>query len=378
MSNSATNNEDTVVFWGVDKQWYNMEATTPIYANWDVSYGCNFRCVFCLSSSGVPDPAELTTEQGIALIDKLYAGGVVFLKILGGEPFFRKDILTLLKYAANKGMILSFSTNASLVTEDVAETLFQLRNSIIYIQMSLYGENEERYKKVTGSEENYAKALHGLKLLVDKGLDIAILVVATEENAGQIGEYYAIAKKFGVKEFRVTAKVNLGRAASEDEGNASVQPKIFRTLVRELEAIGKSVKDTDPVVRINSRPLLGNYLKKLTNIPYFWQNCRAASTMIHIDPMGKSVPCPFFLEMPEKLKEIYGQVELQDMVRDSFSDVWSSDVYNKFREYYDPDKNRFTINTKCRFYSDGSCIPCIVTPCNCPDMIQAIKREFRS
>lgn len=95
----------------------------------------------------------------------------------------------MLRYAAAKGILLSFSTNASLVTEEVASALYELRNSLFYIQMSLYGESRETYEGVTGSRNNMELALKGLANLVERGLDVAVLTVATAENVDRIPEY---------------------------------------------------------------------------------------------------------------------------------------------------------------------------------------------
>lgn len=354
---------------------YNKPANIPIHAHWDVTYGCNFRCTFCLTSSGPCCPNELTTEQGIILINKLYDAGIVFLKILGGEPFFRKDILNILNHAAKKGMILSFSTNASMVTNEVAEALSQLKNSIVYLQMSLYGENEETYERVTGSGQNFWRALNGLKLLRDKGLDVTILVVATEENSHKIKEYLDIAKRFGVSELRITPVIAVGRAANADE--IISEPRIWATLIKQLKEISQSLKETDPLVRIDARPLFGAFISNLTGLPCCWENCTSATKMIYIDPTGKAAPCPFLKAMSARLKEKYSHMKMEDIIDNTFEYVWNSPSFQQIREYYNPEKNLFKINTKCRFYKDGSCIPCVLTPCNCSGKIQEVKRELK-
>jgi MoaA/NifB/PqqE/SkfB family radical SAM enzyme len=376
VTSSGIVNPDDLTFHSLCSKDYNTAPTIPIHAHWDITHGCNFRCTFCLTSSGSRSPDELTTEEGMALIDKLYDAGIFFLKVLGGEPFFRDDTLNLFEYAANKGMILSFSTNASMVTDEVAETLYRLRNSIIYLQMSLYGEDEERYDKVTGSAKNYALALNGLKRMLDKGLDVTILTVATEDNSDRISEYFDVARRFGVKEFRVVPKIGVGRAAKEAEEGTYCQAMVWPNLIKELRKIKNSLKETDPLVRIDARPLLGSYLFNLTGIPYFWTNCISATTMIYIDSTGKAAPCPFLNDVTAPLKKLYSHViEREDIMDDSFLDVWNSKTFDTFREYHKPEKNLFKINTKCKFYKNKVCTPCVTTPCNCIDLIRSIKKE---
>src|SRR4030042_6153539 len=90
----------------------------PILAQWDITTGCNFSCSFCLTNSGTRLKGELGFEEAKIIVDKLYMGGILFLRILGGEPFFRKDLIKVMYHAAKLGMIISFSTNASLINDN--------------------------------------------------------------------------------------------------------------------------------------------------------------------------------------------------------------------------------------------------------------------
>src|SRR6266498_842059 len=238
---------------------FKMPDVLPYHAQWDITFGCNFRCTFCLTASGQRRPNELSTKNARTLIDKLYDEGIWFLKIMGGEPFFRRDTISLLEYAARKGMILSFSTNASLIDQDKASALADLRNSILYIQMSLYGENAARYHEVTGSAGNFERALKGLNSLVENGLDVCILTVATERNTSQIPAFYDIARRSGAKEFRLTTEIPLGRSARKRHIEMPSAPSILSTLIASLKTIKASMSASDPPVFLDARPLLGTF-----------------------------------------------------------------------------------------------------------------------
>src|SRR6201997_5919824 len=43
----------------------------PICLTWELTYACNLACIHCLSSSGRPDPRELTTSECLAVIDEI-------------------------------------------------------------------------------------------------------------------------------------------------------------------------------------------------------------------------------------------------------------------------------------------------------------------
>ncbi len=357
---------------------FKVPEVIPYHAQWDVTSGCNHRCTFCLTSSGNISPNELSTEEALALIDRLYDEGIWFLKIMGGEPFFRKDILRLFTYAAEKGMVLSFSTNASLITETVAAKLAQIRHSILYAQMSLYGENPVTYQRVTGSADNFERALQGLSRLIEAVGEVSVLTVVTSENVTNLGQFYEIVRQAGAKEFRLVPEIALGRSANRAESDGEQARRVWPVFLDTLARLKADVKADDPVILLDARPMFASYLNKLTGFRTFYENCTAATTMIYITPTGEALPCPFLQHAPDDLMRRYSHIMPGDLRRSSFQEVWNSESFEVFRSYYDPEHNLFKINTACPHFQSGKCIPCAVTPCNCLEMIQLVKGELGS
>ncbi|KAK6950355.1 hypothetical protein Daesc_008681 [Daldinia eschscholtzii] len=61
---------------------------------------CNLRCVYCMPEEGVPlsPPRELLTTPEIVMLSSLFVSqGVNKIRLTGGEPTIRKDILSLMK-----------------------------------------------------------------------------------------------------------------------------------------------------------------------------------------------------------------------------------------------------------------------------------------
>ena len=60
---------------------------------------CNLRCVYCMPEEGVPQspPAELLTPPEIYLLSSIFVSqGVTKIRLTGGEPTVRRDILPLM------------------------------------------------------------------------------------------------------------------------------------------------------------------------------------------------------------------------------------------------------------------------------------------
>lgn len=346
----------------------------PILAHWDCTEACNFRCKFCLTNSDLRAKGELNYQHAKILIDKLYDAGIVFFRILGGEPFFRTDMIKILEYAAKKGMILSFSTNASLITSEIAKRLNKIRYSISYLQMSLYGFDKESYKNVTDNNVGFKKAMNGLSLLQENGLEVTILVVANKDNVDNLNKYYDIALEKGIKEFRIAPEIALGRSSEKSKENGTSNEGFWNKFNKKISDL-KS-KNNNLKVLIDARPQVGQYLYKKTGMETFYQNCTAAESMIYIDAKGNALPCPSLMHMPSRLKEKYDYIKPINIIKKSFNDVWNSNSFSEFRLLKKPSKNKFEINTNCKYYKREECIPCALTPCNCNTDIKLLEREL--
>lgn len=351
---------------------FEMPFVTPLTAQLDITSGCNFRCSFCLTSSGNVSRGELDTQEVKALLDKLHEAGVIFLKVLGGEPFFRKDIIEIFKYAADKGMLISFSTNGSLVDSESARELYKMRDAFQYIQMSLYGYDEKSYEYVTGAAKNFKIARRGLQNLVDAGMRVTVLVVATPENVESLSKYYQLAKDVSVDSFRITPVSDLGKANTLFKQKMMGLTNVYPLLMDQLLALKELSESTSPPVYIDARPLLGQYIRKKTGFKTYFQNCDAGVTSVYINSTGKSAPCPFFEHASEKLKDIYSHLKLEDIKTERFEDIWNNETFKSLRRYFDPDQNKFKIYTGCKYYKSKACVPCTTTPCHCPHILKSI------
>ena len=91
---------------------------------WNVGQRCNLKCVHCYSQSQNREySGELTTEEGRGLIEDLAQFGAPVILFSGGEPLLRKDLLSLVHLATDKGMRAVISTNGTLVTKKMANDL---------------------------------------------------------------------------------------------------------------------------------------------------------------------------------------------------------------------------------------------------------------
>lgn len=53
--------------------------------------------------------------------------GVFYLNLCGGEPFLRKDIFEIIKFANNSGVITDVTTNGSLLDDTIIKKIIDYR-----------------------------------------------------------------------------------------------------------------------------------------------------------------------------------------------------------------------------------------------------------
>src|SRR5687768_195952 len=105
----------------------------PYVISWNLTYRCNLACEHCyLDAGGTPlvgtanfaDRSELGTEECFKVIDEIATLAPECVTILtGGEPLLRRDILEIVRRAAERGLWVVVGTNGVRITENVAQRL---------------------------------------------------------------------------------------------------------------------------------------------------------------------------------------------------------------------------------------------------------------
>ena len=353
-----------------------IDVCTPILAQWDITTGCNFSCSFCLSNSGPRCEGELTSAQASVVLDRLYAGGILFLRVLGGEPFFRKDFLSLLREAAAKGMLISFSTNAALIDKEAARLIKEIEGNINYFQISLYGTNPADYAKFTKNPRSMDLVLRGVDNLCEQGLKPYVFWVLTHENIDATTAAYELVKSSGSPALRISPKLNLGRASEEVYSDQSETSDYWGRAVQMLRDLHQRVSQNgNPTVQLHARPLLGEYLFRATGVPFFFITCKAATTMVYVNARGECSPCPFADYMPEAFRrDVSGRS--MSLLDHDLAAIWESELFQSYRTRRSLNSSAEGVFVNCPHSKSGLCEPCMFTPCTCRSTIQMIRQAL--
>jgi len=177
---------------------------SPLFVAWDVTYKCNLNCFFCDRQDFYHEKLskDLTLDQAKRVIDNLVAADVMSVGITGGEALLRPDLEDIAQYAAEKGLIVSLSTNGTLMTNERAKKLVTLFQSI---SISFDGLSEI-HDKVRGKEGSFNGAARGLKILAEtkpRNCAIGVNFVLNKHNFHQLQKVFETVTNIGADYFFV-------------------------------------------------------------------------------------------------------------------------------------------------------------------------------
>lgn len=91
--------------------------------SWNTTNACNLYCAHCYRGSGEEAAGELTTAEGMTLIEDIARAGFQIMIFSGGEPLLRPDIFDLIHHAREVGLRPVLGTNGTLLTLETARAL---------------------------------------------------------------------------------------------------------------------------------------------------------------------------------------------------------------------------------------------------------------
>ncbi len=147
---------------------------------WSTTRTCNLNCVHCYTDSeNKKYGGELSTDEGLALVDCLAEFGIPSLLFSGGEPLMRKDLFTLIARASAREIRPVISTNGTLIDRDAARAIKD--SGVVYVGISLDGMEEvnDRFRGVRGA---YARAMQGFEHCIAVGQRVGLRLTLTRRN----------------------------------------------------------------------------------------------------------------------------------------------------------------------------------------------------
>jgi len=292
------------------------KANNPLFLHLEPTGVCNLKCTMCPRTESITrnlQHMDLATFKKICdQIDPIYIAFVGF-----GEPLANPETLDMVRYSVGKGIISRISSNATLLTEKRSRDI--LDSGLHQIWFSIDSPTPENFEKIRVGAK-FGKTMEGIRefMRLRAELKSKILVTInftiTRENVHEIADMVrycknelnimpTFARGYG---YDITAQQNRAlQAAPEviaalDQGLAAARDAGWEPVELNLKTILFDLKD----------PIDG---KGPCYFPYY-------TTAVSWD--GKVTPCCLFYDY---------QMNLGNVKRDPFSQVWNGKAYQNFR-----------------------------------------------
>ena len=315
----------------------------PYVVSWNLTYRCNLACEHCyLDAGGTPlvgsenfaDRSELGTEECFRVIDEIAAFAPECLTILtGGEPLLRRDILEIVRRAAERGLWVVVGTNGVSITENVAKRLADAGARGLSLSLdALDADRHDRFRKVRGAWRN---TVEGAEILNRTGLPFIVQTTAGSHNLGELEAIADFAhERLAARVWNLYFLVPTGRGqfvsdinpAQYDEVLASlyrIQRKYDRRMLVNAKCAPHYIKtvleqagtaETDAIREDAAPATAGSWPGRSPIRTYSGGagGCPAGTHYMGIRPNGDVTPCPYLPVFAGTLRN------------SSLADLWAS------------------------------------------------------
>jgi MoaA/NifB/PqqE/SkfB family radical SAM enzyme len=251
------------VTWQAMKQ-RALAAARPLSVHLELTYRCNWRCLFCYNPRH-SDVRALSVDEWCTVFDDLRELGTLTITLTGGEPLAHRDFFAIAAAARERRFAIRIFTNAALIDDDTAERIVALHP--LSVEVSIHGATAEVHDRATARPGSFDDALAGIDRLRARGLPAVLKMPLTSMNEHQIDDIVGLAV---ARDLQLHIDPHL---TPRDDGDQS--PLTFAPSADAVRRVYTLIRDALPH---EERTRGGS-------------NCGVGRLTMAIDPEGNVFPC---------------------------------------------------------------------------------------
>jgi len=243
-----------------------IQAAQPLSAQLELTYHCNWRCVFCYNPRH-HDISRLSGAEWIGVLDELRRLGTLYLILTGGEPLTHPDFFDIVEAARARAFVVRIFTNGALIDAAVARRMKELL--VAEVELSLHGATAEVHEAATGKPGSFERMWAGIEALQAAGVPALVKTPMTRLNEHQLDDIIALAEGRNLRLLldSVMSPRDDGNLAPLGYGASSAGVRKLMTRLREKGELHGEERSHGGV------------------------NCGLGTITIAVDPEGNVYPC---------------------------------------------------------------------------------------
>jgi molybdenum cofactor biosynthesis protein A len=300
------------------------------YLRLAVTDRCNLRCFYCMPEDGLNwlSRKELMTyEEMLQVCTLLVKMGIEKIRITGGEPFVRKDIMALLTALSKLDGLkeLSITTNGVLTAPHVAE----LKNiGVRSVNLSLDTLDANRFFTITRRDE-FANVMETMEELLKHDMEVKInTVVMAGKNTQDIIPLVGLTKDLPVS-VRFIEEMPFNGDGHSYSGIVWDYVRIFDEIRQTFPEIQKV---PDPQYSTSYNYQIPGHKGSIGIIAAYSRTFCGTCNRIRITPQGTLKNCLYddgVLNIKDLIRSGMGNTELEETLRAAFNnrqkDGWQAE-----------------------------------------------------
>lgn len=297
--------------------------STPVSAPYRMDLALTYRCDNACSHCYLPQgrmPQELNTASWRKVISKLWEIGIPHVCFTGGEATLRPDLVDLIAYAEETGMVTGLLTNGRRMRDKKLVTAMA-QAGIDHFQITLESHDSKIHDKMVGRRGAWSQTVAGIENAVASPVYTITNTTITKLNAKGLPQTLRFIKSLGVETVACNGLIYSGRGADCGLGFAEGQ------LATILEKVRQASRKLD-LKLIWYTPTQYCQLDPV-KLELGVKACTAAKYNMCIEPDGSVIPCQSWFE------------PLGNILKDPWERIWNADLARGLRE-------RRSLESRCR------------------------------
>ena len=198
---------------------------------------CNLRCRHCWVSPHAPEDGE-EQAMDLAVLTRTIAAakelGLGAVKLTGGEPFLRKDIVELMRFLHGEGLCIDIESNGTMIDRDMAMVIKECE--VRQVSVSLDGAQAVQHDKLRGMKGSHGKSVAALHYLREEKINTQVIMSLYKENIPEIEALAALCDDLDVPSFKINPVMPTGRGEKVFQRRENVDIEELIRIDRWIEA----------------------------------------------------------------------------------------------------------------------------------------------